>query len=183
MPRSYPYRRRYARRKFRSGYSIKKSFELNTLSYSNTITVPAVTQVPDPHIRFICTNQTAVAGRRTIKNFLLTISAAHTTAANYEGFPIFFGLVFAPSGTNVGQLILNVPNQQNVYTPLYSPQQHLILSGVVSTDQPPTITRAIQSRSLNQNDQIVLLATTPLVDPTSHADITVSFTLTYYISF
>jgi hypothetical protein len=88
-----------------------------------------------------------VNGVRRVARFDLNIT---TNAA-----PVHFALVYIPEGIDAANAKL-VISQWNQTSSLYIPEQHVIMSGVVSS-QSPSRYFSYQSRSLASNDQVWLL--------------------------
>jgi hypothetical protein len=108
-----------------------------------------------------------ITGVRRIQDFTLKLSAAS---------PLVYALVYVPEGINAEGVSLNI-SEPSAATSVYTPEQHIILSGVVSGDMYPA--RYFGSRNLASGDAVYLL--TRAVDAKEAGALI--YTVTYYIAF
>jgi hypothetical protein len=89
--------------------------------------------------------------------------------------PVHFALVYIPEGIQLANASL-VLSAQNQASSLYIPEQHIILSGVISSLTPSRYV-SYQSRSLASGDQIYLLMRQTIAD--THVGFRCSFVVAF----
>jgi hypothetical protein len=137
-------------RRVASRSNVKWSNE--TCAYSAVINVGSATETK----RFSVVPTAAIYGMRKAKNFDIYIMHG---AADATDPPILWALLYIPEGVSTAGITLNA-GDGTVYTSLYEPNQHIIVSGIA--DQTG-ITRAFSplARNLNSGDQVILVLTYP----------------------
>jgi hypothetical protein len=137
------FRRRFQRRSFRpstTGNFVR--FVSDAVAMRQNIADQAIS-------RQVIIQPSNVAGIRRCKNFDLVLSAETGTA--------FWALIYVPQGINPGGVDIALINEGgNPPISLYSPEQHIIASGV-STVASTSHYYAKANRALSDGDQVVLL--------------------------
>jgi hypothetical protein len=108
-----------------------------------------------------------ITGVRRVRGFTLKLSVS---------LPVIYALVYVPEGINAEGISLNI-SDPTVATSVYTPEQHIILSGCATTDMYPV--RYFGSRNLSSGDAVYLL--TRSVSATEAG--AMIYTVTYYIAF
>jgi hypothetical protein len=89
-----------------------------------------------------------IAGIRRCKNFDLVFTA--------EAGTVFFALIYVPQGINADATILTLIGDHQPPISLYSPEQHIITSGV-ATGSSTSHFFAKANRALSDGDQVLLV--------------------------
>lgn len=169
MVRRYRRQTRYPRRV----KAVKYSNETATCYYSIPTDVASGTNYSRTIIA-----ATDTQGMRKVKNFTLNTSFAQIIDVSSPPVNILWALVYVPGGTSVSQI---APPTGDTVLSLYEPNQNVIMSGLLTPNQPPQVVRSRLARNLNSDDSIVLVICPDRDVGTLASDITCS--LNYAITY
>lgn len=145
--------RRYRRRNFgnRDKYSVEQTIINTNPSTQWTAYEESGDLAASIQTQFSILAPSETQGMRKVKHFTLTFTA--TT----ESPPVYYALVFVPSGYQVQRI--NLPVNGIAY-PAYDANQFVLSQGVLDFSGGPLRVRTPLSRNLNSGDSIYLVMAT-----------------------
>jgi len=178
MPRRYPYRRRFARRRIYKLSSLK--YENNTICSSFIYPIQSVT---NQQILLHASDQAFNTGKRVFSKFRLQVLLSPDHMPEMKGWPLFFALIHYPTGTQPStgayELLINSVGTTNNIT---QPANNIILAGYAIGGKSPTVLYSNSSRTLARGDQIGLRFYTNFTDSHNYS-FSVNYSLSYKVSF
>ena len=149
------YRRRNYSYKNKDKYSIEQS--------------AANIQIDQTGAKYTIVAPTDLQGMRKVKHLTLNFSCPNTNV------PVYYALVYAPSGSTVNSLQIGTTTA----TSLYEPNQYVMACGVLDFSGGPLRIHCPLSRNLNSGDSIRLVMG---YDPDLTQQLTVSTVIRYAVT-